>query len=203
MRKFIVAAAALILIAGIAFAERGEDPAEKMGPGHHGMMEGMGMEGCHGAPMMGCLRGIELTDDQRAQMEKGKLHQEKIMVARKADMAQLQSKLKLAIVADKFDQGDVNDIVGKIAKFHQDGLTMHIKHMRAVRDMLTPDQRVTFDQNVLAMGPGMGEGMGGGMGRGMGPGMGECKDCEHGKSSGWSHMWKFGHGHKDKPGDDD
>jgi Spy/CpxP family protein refolding chaperone len=180
MRKLTLATAALLLFAGAAMAQ----PPEGNMPGHGMMGHGPMWMGDGGAgPMMGCLKGIELTDDQRGKLDKMHLDQARKMVERGGTMADLHSKLKLAITADKFSQKDVDDIATKIGKFHQEQISMHAAMMRAVRDLLTPDQRIKFDQNVLTMGrmgmgkrmgQGMGPGMKCGMGLGMGQGMGKC-----------------------------
>ncbi len=170
MRKFALIAVGLLLIAGTAYSEKPEEME-----GHEGMMghhPGMGMMGRGGmemmnddgpGPMMGLLRGIELTDEQRATLDKMRLDNERKMIERRSTMVDLGGKLKLAITADKFSQKDVDEIAAKMGKFHEEGITMHVANVRAIRDILTPEQRVRFDQNILSEGPGMGKGMG--MGR--------------------------------------
>jgi len=186
MRKMTITAVALMLLAGAAFAQPpmdGKSP-DGMPPGHPKMMGmmghgGMDMKGCDNdgpGAMKGCMRSINLSDDQEAKLEKIHFTHQRKQIERKATMVDMQSKLKLAMTAEKFNQKDIDELAAKIGKFHQEAVLLKVSNLREVREILTPEQRPEFDQNVLNMGPGMGMGMGmgDGKGRGMGKGMGKC-----------------------------
>jgi len=183
MRKITVAAVAIMLLAGATFAQPqmdGKTP-DGMPPGHPKMMGmghgPMGMKGCDDdgpGAMKGCMRGINLTDEQEAKLEKIHFTHQRKMIERKAAMVDMQSKLKLAMTAEKFNQKEIDELAGKIGKFHQEAVLLRVSNLREVREILTPEQRPEFDQNVLNMGHGMGMGMGMGDGKGRGKGMGKC-----------------------------
>jgi len=192
MNSLKLIASALLLTAGAVYAE----PPEPMAPGHPGMMEMMGghggMPGCDmkgmekmkcgddDGPMEGLCGDLDLTDEQEAKAEKICYDNQRKMVERKSTMVDLQTKLKLAMTADKYSQKDIDDIAAKMGKFHQEGVLLRAAHLKAIRDLLTPEQKMELDEKVLKMGHGQGMGMGKGMGKGrhgMGKGM---KDCGQG-----------------------
>jgi hypothetical protein len=88
--------------------------------------------------------------------------------------------MQLEITAEKFNESKVKSIQGEISKLMSEIAMKTVLHQRAVRDLLTPDQKKQFDQHILAggmmgghgpMGPGGMKGRGGMMGRqGMGHG---------------------------------
>lgn len=174
MKKMLSLAAALLLVAGAAWAQPGPDKdcCPPDGPGMHGMgmmdcgpgpMGGMERDDDGDGPIKGLLRDVDLTDEQEGKLEKLQLDNQKKMVERKAQMVEYKSKLQLAMITDKYSEKDIKEIAGKLADFHKEGIILHAALVRAIRDMLTDPQRVQFDQNVLAAGKGMGMGPGRGM----------------------------------------
>ncbi len=187
-------ALALILIsAGTTLAqhpkEMGAPMPGMMPPGHPPM--GMAMDDDEDG-MKHCMMGIGFTDEQQAKLDKMRLEGQRTQVEKKAQMADLQAKLKLAMTAEKFSQKEIDDVAAKMGKFHQEAILMKAKHVREVREMLTAEQRIKFDQSILdgKMGPGgrsPGFGMGHGMGKGHDCGSGcddDDDDCDHKKKKG-------------------
>jgi len=198
MKKLTIAVFALLLLAGAVIAQntppaKDDDDVQWMMKRHPGMMGGpmgcgpmwMSDDDDDDHPMCGCLRGIDLTDDQEAKIEKARLDMQRKKVENRAVIVDLHTKLKLALTSDKTTDKEIADIAGKIGKFHQDAVKMHADFLREVRKNLTDKQRIEFDRNVL-MSPGMGMGMGAGMGMGKGMkkgmcgprGGGRCMGCE-------------------------
>jgi len=122
----------------------------------------------------GCMMGMNLSDDQQQKIEKLRLDHQKSMLEIRSEMHQFRTKMKLLITADKFDQKAVDELAGKIAKAHEKLTGMMAKHLRGVRDILTDEQKVKFDQKIISGKMGFqGQGPHPGMkGR---PGMGERK----------------------------
>jgi protein CpxP len=177
----------IVLASALAQQEqKKETPAPKAPMGMmHGMMQGK-MGGVMGGAQGGPMAFLKLTDEQRAKVQDLALaHQKEMMVVR-AELEKQHAAMKLEITADKFNEGKVKSIQGEVSKLMSDIAMKTILHQRAVRDLLTPEQRKQFDQHILAggtmggrgpMGPGGMMGKGGKMGRGgmmgrqgMGPG---------------------------------
>jgi len=184
VKRILFTALALILIGTSSLIAQPKDMQAPMPgmmpPGHPPMGMGrMGMDNDDDCCMPGDMQGIKFTDEQRAKLDKMKLEVQKIRLEKKAQMVDLHAKLKLAMTAEKINQKDIDDIATKMGKFHQEAILQRAKHMREVRDMLTAEQKIQFDQRIL--GGGMGgcfDGPGPKMGRGMGMGHGGGGDCQ-------------------------
>ena len=182
MMPFIVLMLVLVIS---AFAQQDQQkqapPAkEKMGM-MHGMMQGQ-MGGMMGGQQGGPMAFLKLTDEQRAKVQDLALSHQKEMITARAELEKQHAALKLEITADKFDESKVKSIQGEISKLTGDIAMKTILHQRAVRDLLTPEQRNQFDQHILSgdmmggrgpMGPGGMTGQGGMKGRGGMMGRGE------------------------------
>jgi Spy/CpxP family protein refolding chaperone len=202
-RMTVVLLLLTLFLSVLAFAQQepqkaATPPAGKMG--RMGMMQGRGASGA----MMGFPK---LTDEQRTKMQDLRLAHQKEMIPLRSDLQKLHANMKLEITADKFNESKVKSIQGEISKVMNEIASKTILHQRAVRDLLTPEQRKQFDTRILSggmmgkgralrggmmrpgrmmqrggrMAPGRGMGMGQGMpgmkAPMMGGGMGECK-CE-------------------------
>ena len=158
-KHFTIALAVTFLLAGTAIAQPGPGMGMGKRPGNQqgDIVPPMGQ-------MQGCIKGLNLDDDQKAKIEKLRLEHQKEMLALRTETAGLRDKLKLLITADKFDQKAVNDLSDKIAKTHEKRANMMAKHLRSVRDILNDEQKVKFDQHVISgkmgfHGPGFDQGM--------------------------------------------
>ncbi|TSA19460.1 periplasmic heavy metal sensor [bacterium] len=141
-----------------------------------GMMGGM-MSGAQGGPMA----FLKLTEEQRTKVQDLALAHQKEMIATRADLEKQRASLKLEVTADKFNESKVKSIQGEISKLTSEIAMKTVLHQRAVRDLLTPEQKKQFDRHILAggmlggrgpMGPGgmMGKGAMKGRGGMMGKG---------------------------------
>jgi Spy/CpxP family protein refolding chaperone len=161
-RTSVVILLLTIFLSVLAFAQqepqKAAPQAGKMG--RMGMMQRMGGEG----GMMGLPK---LTDEQKTKIQDLRLAHQKEMIPLKADLQKLHATMKLEITADKFNEGKVKSIQADISKVMNEIASKSILHQRAVRDLLTADQKKVFDEHVLSGGM-MGKrgGMRGGM---MGP----------------------------------
>lgn len=124
-------------------------------------MGGMGMmmhrqQGQPGAPMgFGAL-----TPEQQTKMQDLRLAHQKEMLPLHTQLQKLQADLKLEITADKANESKVKSIQGEISKLTSDLAGKRFAHMRAMRDILTPEQKKKFDERILSGGM-MGQGPGG------------------------------------------
>jgi Spy/CpxP family protein refolding chaperone len=205
MKRTLVVMLMLTLFLGaLAFAQ--QEPQKAAAP-QAGKMGQMGM--MHGKGGPGGKMGLpKLTDEQKTKIQDLRLAHQKEMMPLRADLQKLHASMKLEMTADKFNESKVKSIQADISKVMNEIASKTIVHQRAVRDLLTPEQKKKFDERILSgrmmgngggmqggmQGPGgpmqrggkkMGRGMGmhqgmPGMGAPMmgGQGMGECK-CEN------------------------
>lgn len=179
-KSIIITLAVLLVTGGMVIAQMPqadkpslppEPPAPccGFGPGH-GWGMGKGMMQQDGG--MRCIEGMNLTDEQKKKINEMRLAHQREMVKFQNEMAGTQNNIKLMITADKLSKSEVKDLAGKIGAVHGKMVMNRINHMRQVRDILTHDQRVMFDQKILAgdHGPGFGKGMKRGRGHGKGQG---------------------------------
>ncbi len=157
-----------LLLSVLAFAQQEPQKAPTPPAGKMEKMKMMqGMMQRKGAP--GGMMGFQkLTDEQKTKMQDLRLGHQKEMIPLRADLQKLHASMKLEITADKFNESKVKSIQGEISKVMNEIASKTILHQRAVRDLLTPEQRKQFDARILAGGMmGNGKGARGGM---MGPG---------------------------------
>lgn len=96
------------------------------------------------------MRGLDLTEEQRSQIADLKLNLQKEMTTVRAEVAQIRAELKLAMIADRFDEGKVKNLHGKLSDLRSEMSLKKLMNKRAVRDLLTPDQRKKFDMRILS-----------------------------------------------------
>ena len=153
--KHITAIIVVILFTvGLASAQPFGTPGQVKGQRERGP----GQMGPYQGDMLGMF-GLKLTDEQNKQVQNLKLEHQRAMLVMKSDMSEQHNKLKLAVTDNKFNQSDVDKIAGNFGNAHEKKIQMKVKFLRAMRDILTDDQRVIFDQKILARGIGLGHGM--------------------------------------------
>ncbi len=128
MRKLIYVFALVIFSATLIFAQQ------------HQMR--MNREGKH--------HGMSLSDEQMAKMEDMHLALQKEMLPLKSQLKSLRTELKLLLVADKYDAGKVDQVIQKMSAVRTRMQKAMVRHQRAMRDMLTPEQRKKFDSRILS-----------------------------------------------------
>ncbi len=147
-KHITIAVLTLSLVAGLAMAQP-QAGRPGMGPGHGGWMSNQPGPPPEAGFHKGCM-GLNLTDEQQKEIQALRLAHQRKMVELKSETGNLRDKLKLVITDDKFNEKAVSDITGKLAKAQQQRMEMKAKHLRKVRDLLTDEQKVKFDQKVLA-----------------------------------------------------
>ena len=140
---------------------------EKQPTGQTGMMHQMmqgDMQGRMRGPGGGPMDLPKLTEEQQAKMQDLRLAHQKEILPLRNELQKQQTNLILELTADKFSDSKVTSIQAEISKLTGQIAAAMVQHLRAVRDLLTPDQKKVFDQHILSgdpMGPGgmMGQGM--------------------------------------------
>lgn len=97
----------------------------------------------------------DLTEEQQAKIQTLRLQLEKDLLPLHGKLQALDTDLRLATTAEKFDEGKVKSMVEQMQKVHAEIQTKEILHGQAVRSLLTPSQREKFDLRILnERGPG-------------------------------------------------
>jgi Spy/CpxP family protein refolding chaperone len=165
MKRFTIATLLLTLLATALMAQEEAGKAKQPTtptPAMRGM--GMMMHRQQGHP--GAQMGLgNLTAEQKTKMQDLRLAQQKEMLPLHTQLQKLQADLKLELIADKINEGKVKSLQGEISKLTSDLAVKRFAHQRAMRDILTPEQKKKFDERILS-----GKGIGpGGPGAMMGP----------------------------------
>lgn len=138
---FIIGILAIFVFASVSFSQPAQRPAERR--------------------QMRAGNLPDLTEEQQAKMQELRLQLEKDTLPLKTKVQSLRADLKIAMTAETFDEGKANNLVYQIQKVQSEMQMKHLLHQRAVRDILTPEQRKVFDLHLLS---GRGAGRFGGFG---------------------------------------
>ncbi len=106
--------------------------------------------------MMRHCQDLDLDDKQQTKLDKIRLSHQREMVKIDTEMSSLHGTVKLLITGDNLDKNEVGKVVDRMSALQKDLMNARINHMREVRDILTPEQRVKFDSKILS-GPHGGE----------------------------------------------
>lgn len=155
-------AAGLVLMMAVASAQ---GPGQGFGPrgGGQGMGQGMGRQsGGPGGPMFGrgggprmMLAGLNLTNDQQAQVKSLMESERDVTQASARALAEARGALHAAIFANTVDTGAVAALQAKVAAAEQAQLAQEVQTQLAVAGILTPDQRAKMAARS-GRGPGRG-----------------------------------------------
>lgn len=151
MRKNIIVATGLALsLAGVASAQqadRGERP--RRGDSGHavdGMARGPRGERGRGGPDGLLLKGIELTEGQRARIAQLNKSRREAMEANRDGRHEDMERLRAAR-----QRGDTAAVRAAMQKNRQAMEQARARHIAAIRSILTVQQRVQFDRNVAEL----------------------------------------------------
>ncbi|MGD9899686.1 MAG: Spy/CpxP family protein refolding chaperone [Calditrichaceae bacterium] len=97
-----------------------------------------------------CMAAMDLTDEQQAKITDLRLQMEKEVLPLRNEMDKLRGELRLEMTAEKFNEGKVKKISGEMSTIREKMQLNRMKHQRAVRDLLTPEQQKQFDLQMLS-----------------------------------------------------
>jgi Spy/CpxP family protein refolding chaperone len=168
MRKNLIIAAGLALsLAGVASAQQGErrdTPRRERGQVADSMRGPRGERG-HGPDGL-LLKGITLSEGQRAQIAQLNKTQRESM-----DPTREQRRTEMEQVRAARQRGDTAAVRAAMQKNRLAMEQARTRHIAAVRNLLTAEQRVQFDKNVAELQAKVAQRGQGGEGRGLrGPG---------------------------------
>lgn len=148
MRRNIIVAVGLALsLAGVASAQQGERGERPRGGERGRMADGSERRARgRGGPDGRLLKGITLTEGQRAQIAQLDKTRRDALEAkrdgRRVEMDQIRAARQ---------RGDTASVRGAMQKNRLEMEQARARHIAAVRNLLTAEQRVQFDRNVAEL----------------------------------------------------
>ena len=148
MKQLTLVIALIGLVAGSALAQPGPDCSMRCGHRDPGMGmndDGPGMRMGHGSPGMDMLMEIadqlELTDQQKDQVEKAQLEFQTQLVDRRAAVEKASIRLRHLCRDDNGSEKDVNAAIDDLARLRADMRKMQFSHRKQMMSILTDKQR--------------------------------------------------------------
>jgi Spy/CpxP family protein refolding chaperone len=142
------------LLVASSWAQPMKHEKGKMGPGCEGMQQGCG-EGPNHGQMMNCKADIpDLTDEQKAQLDKMQVEHMKIMQPMHNKMNEKQAVLHTLETADQADMPKINSLIEEMGKLRIEMMKERVKHHQDVRKILNEKQRLYFDKSMHRCGQG-------------------------------------------------
>ena len=145
MKRVLLSGLALIVLltAGSLFAQppgmRGNMPPA---PGMMGTMP----------PAPNVLPGalLGLSAEQQTAIAKLRLEHQKMAAPLRAEVQSLRTTYRLMLIDSKVSESKLKSQFAKISAKRQALALLQAKHQRAVRNLLTDEQKVKFDQRILS-----------------------------------------------------
>ncbi len=148
-RLTIIAISVIILLAGGTAIAQMERPPMPDTPEDMSWW-GQGMRMGHGGFWNSPHSKMGLTEEQSKQLSGLKTGHQRKMMELQTQFSEQQTRLRLANTADSYSEKEVNAIASKLSDLTEKRVKLMSKHLRSVRDILTPDQRNIFDQKILS-----------------------------------------------------
>jgi Spy/CpxP family protein refolding chaperone len=131
-----------------------------------GLLLGLPLLAWSAPPMQRMMGQLDLTDQQKTQVQTLCRDHQKAMIPLQDDLRSLRHQMQLLITKENASSGEIKTLAGKIGTATEKIAQEKADHMLKIRNLLTPEQRTKFDMMILN-GRGLGRGMGKMQGRGM------------------------------------
>ena|SRR5690554_4334348 len=115
-----------------------QNPQSQMRAQGNQAQRGMGVE----------MRIPNLTDAQKEQIKTIRTNGQKEMFPVQNQLREKNAQLITLTTAEKYDAKAVNKVVDEISNLEKTKLLAQINHKQAIREVLTPEQRLAFDANT-------------------------------------------------------
>ncbi len=130
--------------------------AAQGGPNRYGQGEGRGNKLGYGHGGMRCEQLLNLTEDQKTEIENLKIPHRKEMLNLNTQLMEKRAKLNTLLIADNPDMKAINSVIEDMGKTRTAIQKGRISHRMKVRSLLNDEQKVIFDANMLKGRKGMG-----------------------------------------------
>ena len=95
-------------------------------------------------------RALDLSEEQQSKISEMQLQSRRDITPLKAEINKLRADLNLLLTAEKFDAGTLEKLNSEIVKLQGEIKLKQLMHQRAVRDLLTAEQKKKFDLHILS-----------------------------------------------------
>ena len=95
-------------------------------------------------------RNLELSTEQESKISDLRLQFKKEIIPLDSEIDQLRSDINLELTSDNFSESKIKKLTEDIARLQQDLEFKRILHQRAIRDLLTAEQKKKFDLHLLS-----------------------------------------------------
>ncbi len=140
-------------------------------PGKGNRMQG-NTEGCPSYNKMECPIP-NVTDEQKTKIAALRTAHLKEVQPIKNKMGELKATQKSLSTTDNADMKAINVNIDEMTKLQNQLMKLGVQHRNEVRQLLTDEQKIWFDQHPMGKGAMKGHGMKHGFGQGQGP-KGDC-----------------------------
>ncbi len=96
---------------------------------------------------------LNLTDEQRAKVEKIHLNGQKGMIPLRNNIQEKNAQLRTLRMSDDYDEAAVNALIEEIGELRTAMMAMRTGHQQQIREILTEEQRIKFDSMQQLRGP--------------------------------------------------
>lgn len=96
------------------------------------------------------MRALDLSEEQQSRISEMQLQLQRDITPLKAKIHNLRADLKLVLTAEKFDAETFKRLNGEITKLQEEIKLKQLMHQRAIRDLLTAEQKKKFDLHILS-----------------------------------------------------
>lgn len=126
---------------------------------------GMGRGG-HGPGLMRALRQLDLTDDQKSQIQTLMERNQKQHQAARENVQAAMADFREVMAAETFNETAIRQAFQKAAAAREEAMVLRARTFHQVRQVLTPEQQAELEkmrqQRLQKRGKGFGRGPGGG-----------------------------------------
>ena len=100
----------------------------------------------------------DLTEEQQTKIDELRTAQVSAATQHRAAMNELRARKRSLSIADNPKMNEINSVIDQMESLRSAHLKSNAAHRQAVREVLTPDQRVYFDSRHRNQGQGRGQG---------------------------------------------
>lgn len=144
MKSFFTLSVLATLIFGLSISSSAQQRTKKADRPHIDRQEHMkkmraGQQ--HSRQMM----RLNLTEEQTEQFKAIRLAGQKEMLPLRNLLREKNARLKTLTTSESYDKAAVDQLIDEISEIRGDMLSLRISHKQQFRELLTDEQRITFD----------------------------------------------------------
>jgi Spy/CpxP family protein refolding chaperone len=101
-------------------------------------------------PKRNMAHNLELSTEQESKISDLQLKFKKEIIPLDSEIDQLRSDINLELTSDNFSESKIKKLTEDISRLQKDLEFKRILHQRAIRDLLTVEQKKKFDLHLLS-----------------------------------------------------